>query len=140
MYCDYRSAISEIFRHVIINTHEIFVQNCVSFRRLHYNETHTDFRNHIYWDLGLTKCNSNVVFSLSRMVVSLCRWALQICLSLIQHKLEFLSRKHCSHLAHTELILNFLATVFAFVLFFSSVPSPCYINNRCVLGLSKRNI
>ena len=29
-------------------THEFFAQNCVSFPRLHYEGTHTDFRNHIY--------------------------------------------------------------------------------------------
>ena len=44
----------------------------------------------------------------------------------LKHKLEFL----CSHLAHLELILNFLARVYSFVSLFSSVPSPCYINNR----------
>ena len=44
----------------------------------------------------------------------------------LKHKLEFL----CSHLAHLELILNFLARVCSFVSLFSSVPSPCYINNK----------
>ena len=48
VYCDYRIAISEIFRHVTTPTHEFSVQNCVSFPRLHYKGTHTDFRNHIY--------------------------------------------------------------------------------------------
>ena len=44
----------------------------------------------------------------------------------LKHKLEFL----CSHLAHLELILNFLARVYSFVSLFSSVPLPCYINNK----------
>ena len=44
----------------------------------------------------------------------------------LKHKLEFL----CSHLAHLELILIFLARVYSFVSLFSSVPSPCYINNK----------
>ena len=56
VYCDYRIAISEIFRHVTTPTHEFSVQNCVSFPRLHYKGTHSDFRNHIYlkvWDFIL---------------------------------------------------------------------------------------
>ena len=44
----------------------------------------------------------------------------------LKHELEFL----CSHLAHLELILNFLARVYSFVSLFSSVPSPCYIHNK----------
>ena len=37
----------------------------------------------------------------------------------LKHKIEFLCRQFCSHLAHVELILNFLARVFAFVSLFS---------------------
>ena len=48
----------------------------------------------------------------------------------LKHKLEFLCRHFCSHLAHLELILNFSPIVYSFVSLFSSVPSPCYINNK----------
>ena len=37
----------------------------------------------------------------------------------LKHKIEFLCRKFCSHLVHAELILNFLARVFAFVSLFN---------------------
>ena len=37
----------------------------------------------------------------------------------LKHKIEFLGRQFCSHLAHVELILNFLARVFAFVSLFN---------------------
>ena len=37
----------------------------------------------------------------------------------LKHKIEFLCRKFCSHLVHAELILNFLARIFAFVSLFN---------------------
>ena len=100
------------FRYFTTPTHEFFVQNCISFPRLHYKGTHTDFRNHIYlkewyilayvinnailrtcsmywrgcgWHIHcrLIWSGSNALFSLPLTIVSLYCWALQICLPLI---------------------------------------------------------
>ena len=50
----------------------------------------------------------------------------------LKHKLEFIFNKVLQPFSTRRSNIIFFATVFAFVSLFSSVPSPCYINNRLV--------